>query len=88
MDHLQGMPMVRRGDHHRVDDLSVKQFAIILELLWTRADFLGGEVEIGLPQIADRHHVRILLREKSVENLIAAVADADKPHTNAVIRAQ
>src|SRR5262249_26770686 len=47
----------------------------------------GGEVEIRLMNVADRDHLGIGVSQKRVENLIAAVAQADEAEPDPIIRA-
>ena len=48
MNHLQGVPMVRRGDDHGVNVLPVEQFAIVTELFRLASDFCCREFAIRL----------------------------------------
>ena len=82
---LQRMPVVRRADHHRIDVLQFKQAAIILELPRTASDFPGREIQVGLVEITNRHHFRIPMLEKSVEYLIPAISQSDKPQADAIV---
>ncbi len=42
------------------------------------ADLLGGEIEVGRVEIAERHDLRVLVCEKRAQHLVAAIAHADE----------
>ena len=68
-----------------IDVLQFKQAAIILKLLRTASDFPGRKIQVGLVEITNRHHFRIPMLEKSVEYLIPAISESDKPQADAII---
>ena len=80
--------MVGRGNDHGVHILQLKELAVILEPLRACADFLRRKVEVGFVDVAYSHHLRIVLLQKSVQHLVAAVADADEAKAHAVVGAQ
>ena len=86
VDRLQRVPVVGRRDDDRVDVAPVEKPPVVLELLRRAADLRGGEVEVRLPQVADRHDLGVSLCEEAVEHLVAAVAEADEAEANAVVR--
>ena len=86
MDGLQGMPVVRCGDDHRVHVLQVEELSVILKLLGTRADLLRREVEVRLVDVTNGNDLRVALLEEGVQHLIAAVAQTDGRGTRKVRR--
>jgi hypothetical protein len=86
VDGLQGVPVVGGADDHGVHVLALQQPAVVAELPRVGADLAGGEVEVGLVEVADGDHLGVALGEEGVEDLVAAVAQADEAQADAVIR--
>ena len=59
-----------------------------MELLWIRANLFRSEIQIRLMQVADCHHVCVVMGEETVEHLVAAISHADESDANAIIRAE
>ena len=49
---------------------------------------MGGEIEVGLIQVAHGHDLGVRMDEERVENLVTAVAQADEAQANPVVRAE
>ncbi|MFO0927219.1 MAG: hypothetical protein U0736_09295 [Gemmataceae bacterium] len=88
VDRLQRVPVVRGDDHHRVEVGPLQQLAVVVVLLGLAADLGGGEVEVRLVDVADRRDLAVLVLQKGVEHLVAAVAQADEADAHAVVGAE
>src|SRR5215813_480887 len=82
------MPMVRGADDDGVQILLFQQFSVLFELLRLRSDFLRGEIEVWLVKVANCGNLGIGMFKKSIENLIAAVAQADESQAYPLVGAQ
>ena len=81
--------MVRRADaDDGVNVVALQEPAVVGELARVGADLLGGEIEIGLIDIADGHDFAVLVFEESVEHLVAAIAQADEAEAEPIARPQ
>src|SRR5215510_1661549 len=87
VNHLQRVPVVGRGDDHRVHVFHLQQLPIVLELSRAAADLLRGKIHVRLMNVAYGDGLGVLVREETVQHLIAAIADPDEAYTNAVVRA-
>lgn len=87
LNSYQGMPVVGRADRHGIDILQFKQAAIILKLPRAISDLFRREIQVGLVKVTNRHHFRIPMLEKSVEDLVPAISESDKAHADAIVRA-
>jgi hypothetical protein len=74
LDGLQGMPVIWCGNNDGVQVFLVKKLAVILKLPWRRARLFRGEIHVRLREITNSRDFGIRLFEKSVEDLVAAVA--------------
>jgi len=83
MDGLQRMPVIGRGDDHRIHVLQFKQLAVVFESFRAGANLPGGKIKIRLVDVANGHDFRIALLQEGVQHLVAAVAHANEaqPHT-------
>ena len=102
-DRLDGMPVVGRGDDHRVDVLLVEDAAEILvpldraaefrqprgdsvgQLLEMRMDLVELPVQIRLVDVAKGDDLGVLVSEERVEDLHAAVSDADAADAHPIV---
>ena len=80
------MPVVRRGDHHRVDILVLEQLAIIVVFLWRPARLLDREVHVVVAKIAEGDGFVVAMFEERVVHLVAAIAKADVAHPHTIVR--
>ena len=87
VDEHQRVPVVRRGDDHRVHGLIVQQLAVVGVLARMGARLLSREVHVVVAQVAQGHGLLVGPFEKRVVHLVAAVAQADIAHTDAVVGA-
>src|SRR5262245_10680184 len=78
VNHLQRVPVVGCGDGHRLHVFDFHELPIVLELSWAAAGLLRGEIHIRLMNVADGDDLGVLVREEPVQDLIAAIADADE----------
>src|SRR5262245_47156755 len=88
VNHLQRVPVVRRGDDHCVHVFHLQQLPIVLELSRATADLLRGEIHVRLMNVADGDDLGVFVLEETVQHLVAAIANRDAAETNAVIRSQ
>src|SRR5215475_5818135 len=88
VNHLQRVPVVGRGDDHRVHVFHIQQLPIVLELSRAAADLLRGEIHVRLINVAYGDDLGVLVREETFQHLVAAIANRDAAETNAVIRSQ
>ena len=86
IDELHRVPMVRRRNHRRIDRLVFEQLAMVVERLRRPARFLVRGRQIRFVHIAQCSHFAIVVDEKRIEQLIAAIAHADEAETNAIVR--
>src|SRR5262245_16419902 len=82
------MPVVGRGDDHRVHVFHLQQPPIVLELSRAAADLLRGEIHVRLMNVTYGDDLGVLVREETVQHLVAAIANRDAAETYAVIRSQ
>ncbi len=82
------MPVIRSGDHHGVDGFVVQQFVKVRIFGGRRAGLLDGEVHVVVAQVADGGGLLVAIFEKRIVDLVAAVAQADVAHADAVIGAE
>ena len=54
-------------------------------MLRAGANLVRGEIEIGLVKVADGDHLGVLVGEKAVQNLVAAIAEADEADSDSVV---
>src|SRR5262249_6887535 len=87
-DELQRVPVIWRGNHDGVDVLAIDEFAEIVMQPGLTANFLLSCGQIRLVDIAQADDLGILVAQERVEQLIAAIADADHPQAHALIAAQ
>ncbi len=88
VDCLQRVPVVGGADGHRVEILEVEELPVVLELSGLTARFLGGEVEVGLVQVAKGHDFEVGVLQEGIEHLVAPVAQSNEAHANAIVRAE
>jgi hypothetical protein len=88
VDHLQRVPVIGGVDRHRVEVLQLEQLPVVLELPGLSAHLLRGEIEVGLVQVAKRHDLGVGVLEEGVEDLVAAIAEADEAHADAIACAE
>src|SRR5215813_10971692 len=81
------MPVIGSTDRNRIYFFRFENLSVVFELCGARADLLRCEIHIGLIDVADRRDGTVLVGEKRVEHLVAAVSERDEPNANAVIRA-
>ena len=92
LDGHQGVPVVRRGDEHRVDVRPGQQLAIVLVHRTVGVpvslvdDLLGLLAELA-PQVADGGHADIVLSRETAMMPAAHAADADAAHDDLLARA-
>src|SRR5262249_28900421 len=70
-------------DDDGVDVLAGQQVGITLIRLDVAADLLGGDVEVGLPEVTQGDDLGVLVDQGGVEHLVAAVAQADEAEADA-----
>ena len=87
-DHLERVPVVGGADDHGIHILQFEQTAVVLELLRLAADLFRREVEVRLAKIANRDHLGVLVGEKGVQHLVAAVTQPDEAEADALIGSQ
>src|SRR5262245_26282996 len=87
MDGLERVPVIGGADDDGIEVFLLEQLAVVVVLPGTAADLVGGEIEIRLGQIADGDDRSILVLEEALQNLIAAITQADKAEPDAVIGA-
>ena len=87
LDRLQRVPMVRRANDRCVQILHLEQLPVILKLFRRAAALSGGEIPVALRKIANRNDLRIGMFQKSIQDLVAPVADADKPESYTLVGA-
>jgi hypothetical protein len=85
---VPGVPMIGRADRDRVDVFHLEEPAVVAQLSRLTASFGGCEINVRLVDVADRHDLGVLVGQKRIEHLIAAVADANKAQPYAIVRAQ
>jgi hypothetical protein len=88
VDHHEGVPVVGRGDGHGVDVTVLEQLPVVLVARRGGAGFAGRQVEVVVAEVADGRGDRIAELEKAIVHLVAAVAEADKAHAQAVVGAE
>src|SRR5262249_49930124 len=82
----QGVAGVGSADDDGVEVATVEELAVVAELLRVGTNLLGGEVDVGLIDVAHGDDVGILVLQKGVEDLVAAVAQADESQADALAR--
>ncbi len=87
VDEHQGMPVVRCGDRDGVDIFRVEQLSVVVVFRGLGARLHNGEVHVAVLKIADSDRLLIAVFEKSVVHLIAAIAEPDVAHADAIVRA-
>ena len=80
--------MVRRGDDGRVERLVFEQLAVVVEVGRAAADLRLRGRQVRLVDVAEGRDLAVLVDEEGVEELVAAVADADEAEANLVVRAE
>src|SRR5215204_6548308 len=88
MDGLQRVPVVGGADDDGVNVLPREELAVIEELFGPGADLLRGEIEVRLVDVTDGGDLAILVLEEGVENLVAAVAQADEAEAEPLVGAE
>ena len=86
IDERNRVPMVRRRDHCRIDRLIFEQLAMVVERLRRPARLLVRDRQVRFVHIAQCRHFAIVVNEKRIEQLVAAIADADEAEANAIVR--
>jgi hypothetical protein len=88
VDHLERMPVVGRVDDHRVDVGAFEHAAIVGVAGRASAGLLHRELDVRRVDVAHARDLDIVVRQEGVEHLVAAVADADDAHPDAVVGAE
>ena len=81
------MPVVGRVDDDRVDVLHVEQPAVVAVPRGLASGLSRGKIHVGLVDVAQGDDLGVLVREKGVEHLVAAVAQADEAQPHPVVGA-
>ena len=85
---VQGVPVVGRGDDDGVEVLAVEQLAEVGVGIGLAAGLLAGGEQVGLVDVADGGDLAIVVRQEGVEQLVAAIADADEAEADALVGAE
>jgi hypothetical protein len=81
--------MVRRGDDDGVDIIAFDQFAEVGVRFGSAADFLLGPGQNDLLiDVAHRDDLHVVVGHEGVDQLTAAVRDADEPEPDSLVRAR
>jgi len=82
------MPVVRSGHHDRIDVLLVQNLAVILKQSRRTSGFASRKGKIGVIDVCNGNDLRVGMGDKSVEDLVASIADANESDTYAVVGAE
>src|SRR5262249_4798902 len=81
-DGLDRVPVIGRGDNHSIDFFRIDQLAEVAERGGSAFQLLRSAIQGGLIDVADRSHLDVVELQECVENLGAAVGDADETEAN------
>src|SRR5262249_27472703 len=85
----QLMPLIRDGDHHRVDVVARKQFAVVvvtftIVVLVVVVDGVNALFQVRIVEVADGHNLAIVFAQETVGITGALHAVADNANDNSV----
>ncbi len=78
VDCLNGVPVIRRGDHHGIDVFTFHYFSEVTVGSLASATFFLGLGQGSLVDIAQRHDLCIVMFHESIDQLASAVGHADE----------
>jgi hypothetical protein len=84
----QRVPVVGRGNHHRVHVFVFQELLIFRVLLRSRPALRSRKIHVVVPQIAHRDCLLVSMLQKGVVDLIASIAKPDIAHADTLIGAQ
>jgi hypothetical protein len=87
-DALDRMPVVGRGDHHRVEILAIEQLAEIGQRLGAAVDLGVGLFQCRLVHVAKGDDLHVGVRQEGVHQLAAPVSHADASQPDTVVGSQ
>ena len=82
---MQSVPVIRRGNDHRIHIVAVEQLAEVVVRRGLAADLLLGRGQIGVVDVTQSDDLAIGVRQEGVEKLIPAVTNADAAEPDALI---
>ena len=81
------VPVIGGCDDHCVDALVFEHFSIVVIQCRLAACLSIRRCEVGFVEIAERNDLAILVGQKGIEDLIAAITNPDETDTNPIVGA-